>query len=274
MRQIRHGSRRWSMATGAALTTGLVASLSACAGWGAVGQGGGGDAINVLMVNNPQMVDLQQLTAENFTAKTGIRVNFTVLPENDVRDKISQEFTSQAGQYDVASLSNFEIPIYAKAEWISATGRLHRQGRRLRPGRHPRADDRSRCPREGKVYGEPFYGESSFLMYRKDVLRREGRHDARQPDVAAGRRHRGQGRRGRARHGRHLPARPAGLGPALRAADDRGEHLRRHLVREGLDAQGRRRRVQAGDQLLRRPGAQATARTAHPRPGSPSASTT
>ena len=161
------------MATGAALTTGLVASLSACAGWGAVGQGGGGDAINVLMVNNPQMVDLQQLTAENFTAKTGIRVNFTVLPENDVRDKISQEFTSQAGQYDVASLSNFEIPIYAKAGWISpldgfiAKDAAFDQGDILEPMQVSLSS-------EGKVYGEPFYGESSFLMYRKDVLAAKG----------------------------------------------------------------------------------------------------
>ena len=51
------------------------------------------------------MVDLQKLTAEHFTKETGIKVNFTVLPENDVRDKISQDFSSQAGQYDVATLS-------------------------------------------------------------------------------------------------------------------------------------------------------------------------
>ena len=76
-----------------------------CAGWGGGAGGGGADSINVLMVNNPQMVDLQKLTADNFTKQTGIKVNFTVLPENDVRDKISQEFSSQAGQYDVASLS-------------------------------------------------------------------------------------------------------------------------------------------------------------------------
>src|SRR5919201_491282 len=71
------------------------------------------------MVNNPQMVDLQRLSADNFTPENGIVVNYTVLPENDVRDKISQEFSSQAGQYDVASLSNFEIPIYARSHWIA-----------------------------------------------------------------------------------------------------------------------------------------------------------
>ena len=97
------------------------------------GGGGGGKTVNVLMVNNPQMVDLQKLTADNFTKETGIKVNFTVLPENDVRDKISQEFSSQAGQYDVASLSNYEIPIYAKnagsPRWTTTSPRTPRSTR-------------------------------------------------------------------------------------------------------------------------------------------------
>jgi sorbitol/mannitol transport system substrate-binding protein len=56
-------------------------TLSGCAfGWGGGVGGGGADTINVLMVNNPQMVDLQKLTREHFTAETGIEVNYTVLP--------------------------------------------------------------------------------------------------------------------------------------------------------------------------------------------------
>ena len=123
--------------TVAAVTT---VSLAGCAGWGGGGTSGDPNAVTVLMVNNPQMMDLQKLTAASFTAKTGIKVNFPALPENDVRDKISQEFSSQAGQYDVASLSNFEIPIYAKAKWGRPDERLHRQRPGLRPGRHPQAD--------------------------------------------------------------------------------------------------------------------------------------
>ena len=144
MRPIRHGTRRRPRAVAAAaLTTGLVTSLSACAGWGAVG-GGGGDAINVLMVNNPQMVDLQKLTADNFTKETGIKVNFTVLPENDVRDKISQEFSSQAGQYDVATRQQLRDPDLRQERLARTAGRLRRQGPGVRPGRHPQADDRRR----------------------------------------------------------------------------------------------------------------------------------
>jgi sorbitol/mannitol transport system substrate-binding protein len=152
----------------------LALAASGCAGWGGGGGGGGANSISVLMVNNPQMVDLQQLTADHFTAETGIEVNFTVLPENDVRDKISQEFSSQAGQYDVATVSNFEIPIYARSRWIAPLDQFIEgdpgfdQDDILEPMVTSLSGD------DGKVYGEPFYGESSFLMYRKDVLDAEG----------------------------------------------------------------------------------------------------
>src|SRR3954454_13605074 len=156
-------------ATAAAL---LVAALTTgCAGWGGQNTGAGGaNSISVLMVNNPQMIDLQRLTAANFTRQTGIGVNFTVLPENDVRDKISQEFSSQAGQYDVASLSNFEIPIYAKSKWIAPLDQYVAgdTGFDQPDILHPMT--KSLSAEDGKLYGEPFYGESSFLMYRKDVL--------------------------------------------------------------------------------------------------------
>jgi sorbitol/mannitol transport system substrate-binding protein len=153
----------------------LTAALGGCAGWGGTSAGSGGaESIDVLMVNNPQMIDLQSLTAKYFTAETGIPVNFTVLPENDVRDKISQEFSSQAGQYDVASLSNFEIPIYAKSKWIApldpyiAADTAFNQSDILGPM------TKSLTAEDGKIYGEPFYGESSFLMYRKDVMDAQG----------------------------------------------------------------------------------------------------
>jgi sorbitol/mannitol transport system substrate-binding protein len=155
-----------------AISVALGLAATGCAGWG--GGGGGGDSLNVLMVNNPQMIDLQKLTANNFTKQTGIKVNFTVLPENDVRDKISQEFSSQAGQYDVATVSNFEIPIYARSKWIAplspyiAKDQGFDQADIFKPMTKALSGD------DGQVYGEPFYGESSFLMYRKDVLQAKG----------------------------------------------------------------------------------------------------
>jgi sorbitol/mannitol transport system substrate-binding protein len=153
-------------ATVAVVAAGL---LTAC---GAGGDSGGKHSINVLMVNNPQMLELQKLTAANFTKKTGITVHFVPKVEQDMRDTASTEFANQSGQYDVATLSNFEIPYYAKAGWIADMQSI--------------ADDKSfdqadilpsmtaALSYNGKVYGEPFYGESSFLMYRKDVFQQKG----------------------------------------------------------------------------------------------------
>lgn len=156
----------------AAAGTLLAPLLSGC--WvGAGGTGSGGDSLNVLMVNNSQMTELQKL-APRFTEETGIKVNFTVLPENDVRDKISQDFANQAGQYDVATLSNYEIPIYARNGWLHemdsyvAKDPSYDEQDILKPMRQSLTGD------DGKLYGQPFYGESSFLMYRKDVFEKAG----------------------------------------------------------------------------------------------------
>jgi sorbitol/mannitol transport system substrate-binding protein len=167
--------KRWGR-RGAVLGFAMVLATSGCAGAGGGGGGGGGgdNSISVLMVNNPQMVDLQKLTADNFTKQTGITVNYTVLPENDVRDKISQEFSSQAGQYDVASLSNFEIPIYAKNGWVAPMDDFISKDAAFNQGDILKPMTTSLTAEDGKIYGQPFYGESSFLMYRKDVFDAKG----------------------------------------------------------------------------------------------------
>ncbi|MGI8415582.1 MAG: ABC transporter substrate-binding protein [Nakamurella sp.] len=125
------------------------------------------------MVNNPQMVDLQSLTKANFTAQTGINVNFTVLPENDMRNKASLEFKNQAGQYDVTTLSNFEVPSYAANGWLTDLTPYVKADPAFNQGDIFPALTQS-LSYKGDVYGEPFYGESSFLMYRKDVFAAKG----------------------------------------------------------------------------------------------------
>lgn len=167
-RSIRRRRRRSTAVAGLA----VLALATGCTA-GAGGFDTSEHSINVLMVNNPQMIDLQALTAEHFTAETGITVNFTVLPENDLRDRASSEFANQAGQYDLATLSNFEIPIYARNGWVAPLDDFIADD--------PEFDQEDIFPSaaealsvDGTVYGEPFYGESSFLMYRTDVLEQAG----------------------------------------------------------------------------------------------------
>ncbi|MFI1565709.1 ABC transporter substrate-binding protein [Streptomyces sp. NPDC020490] len=171
---MRTQSRRVPRTLFAVATIGtLITPLAACSGAGGSASSGG-RSINVLMVNNPQMVELQKLTAAHFTKDTGIEVNFTVLPENDVRDKISQDFANQAGQYDVATLSNYEIPIYARNGWLHPLDTYVKKDTAFDQDDILAPMTQALTAKDGKLYGEPFYGESSFLMYRKDVFAKAG----------------------------------------------------------------------------------------------------
>jgi sorbitol/mannitol transport system substrate-binding protein len=165
--------RKLAVATGLAACASIVA-LSGCGAGGGGGGSAGGKTVRVLMVNNPQMVDLQKLTAANFTKQTGIKVAFKVLPENDVRDTIAQDVANQAGQYDVISISNFEVPIFSKNGWLHPLSDYASKDTKFDESDILAPMRESLKGPDGKSYGIPFYGESSMLMYRKDVFKKQG----------------------------------------------------------------------------------------------------
>ena len=151
-------------------------ALSGCAGAGGGGGGGGGGSksINVLMVGNPQMVDIQKLTKDSFTKDTGIKVNYTVLPENELRDKVTQDVATGAGQYDVATVGAYEVPIWAENDWLHELDSYADEDSSFDKADLLKPMVQSLSGEDGKLYALPFYGESSFLMYRKDVFDEEG----------------------------------------------------------------------------------------------------
>jgi sorbitol/mannitol transport system substrate-binding protein len=159
------------------LTAGLLLLTAGCSGAGSTGGGSGGSddqTITALMVGNPQMEDIQKLTADNFTKQTGIKVKFTILPENELRDKVTQDVANQGGQYDVATVGAYEVPIWAKNGWLQQLSDKanadpsYDTGDLLKPMVAALTGD------DGKMYGAPFYGESSFLMYNKDLFAAKG----------------------------------------------------------------------------------------------------
>jgi sorbitol/mannitol transport system substrate-binding protein len=162
------------MAMVLAMPTVAGLALSGCAGAGGGGGGGGGSSsgsksVSVLMVGNPQMVDIQKLTKSTFTKDTGIKVNYTVLPENELRDKVTQDVATGAGQYDVATVGAYEVPIWAKNKWLNPLDKYADQGS-FDQGDLLEPITKLLSGEDGKLYSIPFYGESSFLMYRKDIF--------------------------------------------------------------------------------------------------------
>ena len=161
----------------ATAVAGLLLLTAGCSGAGSTGGGSGDSAdntITALMVGNPQMEDIQKLTADNFTKQTGITVKFTILPENELRDKVTQDVANQGGQYDVATVGAYEVPIWAKNGW------LHELSTQAQADTSYDAADLikpmvdSVTGEDGKMYAAPFYGESSFLMYNKQMFEAKG----------------------------------------------------------------------------------------------------
>lgn len=165
--------KKFSLLIAGATAGALV--LSGCSGAGSTGGGDSSDnTITALMVGNPQMEDIQKLTADNFTKQTGITVKFTILPENELRDKVTQDVANQGGQYDVATVGAYEVPIWAKNGWLhevsSYAGKdsAYDEADLIKPMVQSLTGD------DGKMYAAPFYGESSFLMYNKEMFEAKG----------------------------------------------------------------------------------------------------
>jgi polyol transport system substrate-binding protein len=154
----------------------IAVVVSACSGAGGGGGGGGGSSksLNVLMVGNSQMVDIQSLTAANFTKDTGIKVNFTVLDENSLRAKVQDDVANKTGAFDVVTIGAYEIPIWSKNKWLHEVSSYADKDSGFDKADLLKPMVEVATGSDGKMYGIPFYGESSMLMYRKDLLAAKG----------------------------------------------------------------------------------------------------
>ena len=159
-----------------AIAATAAALLTACsgAGGGSGGSSGGSKSINVLMVGNSQMVDIQKLTAANFTKDTGIKVNFTVLDENSLRAKVQDDVANKTGAFDVVTIGAYEVPIWSKNGWLHEVSSYAGSDSGFDQSDILKPMLTAATGPDNKLYGIPFYGESSMLMYRKDLLAAKG----------------------------------------------------------------------------------------------------
>jgi sorbitol/mannitol transport system substrate-binding protein len=157
------------------LIAALLVGLTLAAGCGGDDDGGGsgGKSINVAIVDNPQMKDIAKLTPSLFTKKSGIKVNYTILDEGTLREVTTRDVAAGGRQFDVVMIGPFEAPQFGQAGNVTDLTNFASEDKSYQ------LDDviptvRNALSNDGKLYAAPFYGESSFLMYRKDVLKDAG----------------------------------------------------------------------------------------------------
>ncbi|WP_433709220.1 ABC transporter substrate-binding protein [Nocardia sp. CA-084685] len=155
----------------AALALAAVMGVGGCAGAGSFTSGG--DTVTIAMVSNSQMQDAIALSGEFERENPGIELKFVSLSENQARAKITASVATHGGEFDVVMISNYETPQWAKNGWLVDLSNYQRET--------PGYDARDFIPSlqkslsyQGDMYSVPFYGESSFLMYRKDLFEQAG----------------------------------------------------------------------------------------------------
>src|SRR5204862_1582617 len=153
---------------------GLAASIAAVAFLAATATGStDAKTISVAIVANPQMQDIASLTPSLFTARTGIKVKYTILDEGKLRQVTTRDVGSGGKAFDAVMIGMYETPQFG------AAGLLNDLTSQAKADKAYRYNDlipavRSGLSANGKLYASPFYAESSFLMYRKDVLKSKG----------------------------------------------------------------------------------------------------
>ncbi len=126
-------------------------------------------SINVAIVGNPQMEDIASLTPSLFTAQTGIEVNYTFLEEQTLREIVTRDVGAGGEQFDVVMIGMFEAPQFGANGWLYDLNDFAADTPEWN------VDDiipavRGGLSYEGGLYASPFYAESSFVMYRQDVI--------------------------------------------------------------------------------------------------------
>ena len=149
---------RFLAKVGLSLTALLLAGVAARA-----------ETITVATVNNDDMIIMQKLSSE-WEKATGNKVNWVVLEENVLRQRVTTDIATKAGQFDIVTIGAYETPVWGKAGWLASLNDL--------------GDDydykdvfeplRNGLSVDGKLYALPFYAESSFTLYRKDLFEKAG----------------------------------------------------------------------------------------------------
>src|SRR5580658_987372 len=132
--------------------------------------------VTVAVVSNPlitgQMIPLTQSVFEK--QNPGITVKFATYTEGDLRAAIEKDVSTHSNSFNVIMIGPYEAPLFAKDGWLDNLSTQF-------IGSDPSYDASDLLPPvakalsyNGSLYAVPFYGESSMLYYRTDLLSSAG----------------------------------------------------------------------------------------------------
>lgn len=146
-----------------AVSFGLTAGIAAADGHATT--------ITIATVNNGDMIRMQGLTSDFNEKHPDIKVEWVTLEENVLRQNLTTDISTGGGAYDVMTIGTYEVPIWANNKWLVS----------LNEGMANDYNKDDLLPAiaggltvDGELYASPFYGESSMVMYRTDLMQKAG----------------------------------------------------------------------------------------------------
>ncbi|MCM5680119.1 sugar ABC transporter substrate-binding protein [Schlegelella sp. S2-27] len=132
-------------------------------GWAQAGE------LVVATVNNGHMIEMQKLTKHFEAANPGTTVKWVTLEEGVLRQRVTTDIATKGGQFDIMTIGMYETPIWGKRGWLVP----------IKPDVNYAPEDllppiAAGLSVNNTLYAAPFYGESSMLMYRKDLVAKAG----------------------------------------------------------------------------------------------------
>ena len=130
----------------------------------------------IATVNNGHMIEMQKLSKHFETANPDISLKWVTLEENVLRQRVTTDIATKGGQFDIMTIGMYEAPIWGEKGWLkplsfSVSYDLDDVLPSIRNG----------LSANGNLYAAPFYGESSMLMYRSDLVEKAGMSIPMQP---------------------------------------------------------------------------------------------
>ena len=112
---------------------------------------------------------MHRLSKHFEAANPDIKLKWVTLEEGVLRARVTTDIATKGGQFDVMTIGMYETLIWGKKGWLAE----------VKPDANYDVDDllpamRDGLSVDGKLYAVPFYGESSMLMYRKDLADKAG----------------------------------------------------------------------------------------------------
>ena len=128
------------------------------------------EKLTIATVNNGDMIRMQKLTGDFTSKNPDIELEWVTLEENVLRQRVTTDIATKGGQYDIMTIGTYEVPIWGAKDWLVSLNDL--------PSSYD-VDDllpaiRGGLTVDGHLYAAPFYGESSMVMYRKDLMAKAG----------------------------------------------------------------------------------------------------